>query len=59
MGTIYRLTLTLDFDDETVRDSAHNKIKNALGNVKATDAWVSGQLNKTDYYQPNNVTENV
>jgi len=59
MSSTYRLTLTLDFDDEAVRDSAHTKIKNALGNVKTTDTWLSGSLNKTDFYQPINLTESV
>ena len=57
--TRYRITLSLDFDDTTKRDNIYNKIKTALSNAKAADAWVSGNLNKDEYTRPEQSTETV
>jgi|ADurb_Ile_03_Slu_FD_contig_31_1732304_length_269_multi_1_in_0_out_0_1 hypothetical protein len=57
--TRYRITLALDFEDATKRDNIYNKIKTALANAKAADAWVSGNLNKDEYTRPDQSTETV
>lgn len=57
--TRYRITLALDFGDVTRRDNIYNKIKTALSNAKAADAWVGGNLNKDEYTRPEQSTETV
>jgi hypothetical protein len=59
MATIYKVTATLSFDNSTTRDSAYTRIKAALPNVKALDAWVSGTLEKSQVTTPDTTSETV
>lgn len=57
--TRYRITMGLDFDDVTKRDNIYTKIKTALANAKAADAWVGGNISKDEYTKPDTSTETV
>lgn len=57
--TRYRITVALDFDSATKRDTIYDKIKTALANAKASDAWISGSINKDEYTRPDQSSETV
>ena len=60
MKTIWRITLSLTFENEADRNTWYDKLKTGAASIKATTvAPTSIRIEKDDYYTTSPISENL